>query len=442
MKSDFSVYITRSFRLWLSCLIELGLCLPLWILVAEYLLPDGRLFIIWICGLLLFSLVGVLLRLYLQVVWKRLGAAVVLGALFSVVVPDGIGVISGLFCLSGVLSALQGMTITKRLGGYKLYWTGIALYFIASIVFTRTHGLESWLPLLTWTGVATLALTLFVMNDGHLRYSTLSSDSAPTLSRRLRRHNRIYIAVIVSSAVLLAAGTGRWIGGMLWSVVKTIIAWLSQSEPVKIPESIESEPPPPIEELQLPEVQDPGLISQIMDVLVYVIGGLAVAGLIGLLAYWLYKNVIVFWRKSKDALMKRDEQTEPFQDEEKNVFTWDNVAGIWKGMQSGLSRIGRRTERWEDMSDNRERVRYLYRRLLHFERAKGYEPQPHLTPMEQEIYYKQWLELKAATSQVNSSRGKRVDSSEPLVSLYYRVRYGDELLSDQEVFNVKDKMNL
>ncbi|GGH37381.1 hypothetical protein GCM10008013_44800 [Paenibacillus segetis] len=347
---------------------------------------------------------------------------------------------------------MQGMTVGTRLHEYKLYGWGVILYLVSGLLFPRFQGLASWMPLLTWTGVATLVLTLFIMNEGHLRYSTLSGESEPMLPRRLRRHNRIYMTAIVIAAMLLAAGAGKWLSSVLWGFVKMVVGWLTRTSPQE-PEQIQEEVTdiPQMEPFLPQDVKPPGMLSQILNILAYVVGAAIVAGLLVLLIYWLYKNVGGIWRKSIDSLLGllrrrgQEEQNTSYRDEEKNIFSWDRVSKKLQDFRSPLSWIGRRTERWEDMTDNRERVRYLYRRLLHSELGAGYELKPHLTPIEQEREFNNWLEQdepKKISSQAKSIRGKRGSSSEPLVSLYYRVRYGAERPNDKEVANIKEKMNL
>ncbi|MDQ0089389.1 membrane protease YdiL (CAAX protease family) [Paenibacillus anaericanus] len=451
MNSDTSVYINRSFRLWLSCLMEIGLCLPLWIMVSVYLLPAGPINIIWISGLLLFSFVGVMLRRYLQVMWKRLGAAVLLGLLFGILVVNGTWIMLVWFCFSGAFCALQGMTASARLHDHRLYGWGIMLYLVSSIFFPRIEVLQIWWPLLTWTGVATLVLTLFITNVGHLRSSTLSDETTPNLPEGLRRHNRIYMAVIVIVAALLAAGAGKWISSTLWRLVKAVVGWLTRESPVEPVQVPEEEAPPAMEPFLPQEVSSPGLLSEILNIMAYVIGALIVAGLVALLIYWLYKNVGGFWRKSIDSLLGllrrrgRDESSTSYHDEEKNIFSWESVSKRLRDIRIPFTRIGRSNERWEDMGDNKERVRYLYRRLLRSELGVGYEPRPGLTPLEQEREFKKWLdqgEAGEASTQAKAKRGKVRPSTEPLVNLYYRVRYGEERPDDAEIAAIRDKLKL
>ncbi|GJM72862.1 hypothetical protein HMSSN036_50780 [Paenibacillus macerans] len=114
---------------------------------------------------------------------------------------------AGFWFAAGAFSCLQGLTAALRIGNFRLYWSGIALYFVSGIAFPRIPGLEGTVPLLTWSGAACLALALFVTNDSLLRYSFLSGDPAERLPGGLKRHNRLFIGVIV--IVALAWRPGR-----------------------------------------------------------------------------------------------------------------------------------------------------------------------------------------------------------------------------------------
>ncbi|MEC0141372.1 hypothetical protein P4H94_31495, partial [Paenibacillus macerans] len=77
-KPNGSAYIYSSLKLWLSCQVELGLLLPVWLAAQAYLLGPGE--AVWLGVLPLASLGGVLLRNRLRRVWQRWAAALLLGA--------------------------------------------------------------------------------------------------------------------------------------------------------------------------------------------------------------------------------------------------------------------------------------------------------------------------------------------------------------------------
>ncbi|MEC0332847.1 hypothetical protein P4H42_25020 [Paenibacillus macerans] len=440
-KPNGSAYIYSSLKLWLSCQVELGLLLPVWLAAQAYLLGPGE--AVWLGVLPLASLGGVLLRNRLRRVWQRWAAALLLGAVLALaavwagagawaeawsgtwtgavanadagattnvnaIVGTGTGaaaaagsiagpakpmalalamVRAGFWFAAGAFSCLQGLTAALRIGNFRLYWSGIALYFVAGIVFPRIPGLEGTVPLLTWSGAACLALALFVTNDSLLRYSFLSGDPAERLPGGLKRHNRLFIGVIVIVALALAAGAGGWLGRQLWGMVKTFVQWLAR--PGK-------QEPPPEQAVELPPMQpmqpaaeahEPGIWSRLLDIAFYSIGILALAAALGFGLYWLYRNAGGVWRRAIDRLLdllrreKAVEENAAYRDEEVRIFTWEAALKKWKKAGTALLRPGK-AERWEELRDNRERVRYLYRRMLQAERKGGYRIKPHLTPYE------------------------------------------------------------
>ncbi len=442
-KSNGSAYIYSSLKLWLSCLVELGLLLPVWLAAQAYLLGPGE--AVWLGVLPLASLGGVLLRNRLRRVWQRWAAALLLGAVLALaavwagagawseawsgtwtgavanadatnanaananaIVGTGTGAASaagsgagpakpmalalamvraGFWFAAGAFSCLQGLTAALRIGNFRLYWSGIALYFVAGIAFPRIPGLEGAVPLLTWSGAACLALALFVTNDSLLRYSFLSGDPAERLPGGLKRHNRLFIGVIVIVALALAAGAGGWLGRQLWGMVKTLVQWLARPGKQEPPPEQAVELPPMQPMLPAAEAHEPGIWSRLLDIAFYSIGILALAAALGFGLYWLYRNAGGVWRRAIDRLLdllrreKAVEENAAYRDEEVRIFTWEAALKKWKKAGAALLRPGK-AERWEELRDNRERVRYLYRRMLQAERKGGYRIKPHLTPYE------------------------------------------------------------
>ncbi|MDU4697232.1 MAG: hypothetical protein E6Y08_15560 [Paenibacillus sp.] len=487
-----SAYLVETLRLWLACLMEYVLLLPAWILYAVYLrpteLPTAAL------GLLpLLSLAGVLLGGRLRKLWQRLAAALAFGTAFAGVAfawaggAEALGfgsapsagqtpvqtlvvavLQSSALLAAGVFCSLQGMTIRNRWGSFRLYWAGLGLYFLAGIFYPRIGALQGTVSLITWSGVFCLATALFVTNHQYLRYTSHSGDSGERLPAGLRRHNRLFIGIIIAVALLLAAGVGRWIGGLLMSLLRAVVSWLlrqpKEPEPLEQPD-IEA---PPMEPMLPPvESHDSDLLVQILNYAFYVFGGLLIVALLGFALYWLYKNAGGIWRKAIDRLLSLlgRESAPPeqaaFRDEETSLFTWESALQGWRKIGERLLRTGKPLERWEDMKDNRERVRYLYRMFLRKEHEQGYRIQPHLTPRETVEELKQETARQAAEAAKSSRAGKRKrlvgtgggteaageavrgeleSATGPLLQLYYGTRYGEENPGDEEVAELRRRL--
>lgn len=486
-----AAYFAEMLRFWLACLMEYILLLPAWILFAAFLRPPE--FPAAGLGLLpLLSLAAVLLGTRLRKLWQRGAAALAFGAAFAAAAftwaggPGALGfgdapsavqpptqaaavalLQTAALLAAGVFCSLQGMTVRNRQGSFRLYWAGLGLYFLAGIFYPRIEALQGTVPLITWAGAFSLAAALFMTNHQYLRYSSQSADSGERLPAGLRRHNRLFVGVIIAVALLLAAGAGRWIGGLLWGMLKAIVRWLTRpQEPAPPPLEEPKEELPPLEPMLPAESHEPDLLAQILNYAFYVFGGLLLAALLGFVLYWLYKNAGGIWRKAVDRLLSllRRESAAPeqaaYRDEETSLFTWETALQGWRKVGARLFRNGKPPERWEDMKDNRERVRFLYRVFLRKERERGYPLKPHLTPREmvEEIKRetarqdeaakaaKSGKRKRPAGSVVSEKAGETVrgeldSAADPLLRLYYGTRYGEETPRDEEVAELRRRLS-
>ncbi|MCH1640256.1 hypothetical protein MJ257_09065 [Paenibacillus timonensis] len=485
-----SAYLLETLRLGLACLMEYILLLPAWILFAAFLRPP-ELPIAGLGLLPLLSLAGVLLGTRLRKLWQRGATALAFGAAFAAAAfawaggPGALGfgdvpsavqpptqaaavalLQTAALLAAGVFCSLQGMTVRNRQGSFRLYWAGLGLYFLAGIFYPRIEALQGTAPLITWAGAFSLAAALFMTNHQYLRYSSQSADSGERLPAGLRRHNRLFVGVIIAAALLLAAGAGRWIGGLLWGLLKAIVRWLTRpQEPAPPPLEEPKEELPPLEPMLPAESHEPDLLAQILNYAFYVFGGLLLAALLGFVLYWLYKNASGIWRKAIDRLLSllRRESAAPeqaaYRDEETSLFTWESALQGWRKVGARLIRPGKPPERWEDMKDNRERVRFLYRLFLRKERERGYSLKPHLTPREmvQEIKRETARPDEAAKAAragkrkrpagrgVTETAGEAVrrdleSAADPLLRLYYGTRYGEETPGDEEVAELRRRL--
>lgn len=467
-------YLRQSVRLWLSCLMEHALLLPVWILFVVYAWPEALSFI-WLGGMLLLSLIGALLSFPLRKLWQRGAVAICLGMGYAslplillprlglsgsdiMAEPARVFVIvqAAAFLVAGVVCTLQGLTAVAREGQYRLYWAAITIYFIAGVVFPRVPLLRDSVSLLTWVGVACVAAALFVTNHQHLRYNLDSTGSHERLPAGLKRHNRLFVTAIIVASLLLAAGVGRWIGGVLWGLLRGLLQWLTRSpapEPI-LPEEPPAMPSPP--PLLPAEVQEPGLLAKLLNIIFYIFGGLVIAALLVVAVYWLYRHGGNIWRKGIArllSLLRRESppgSQEVYRDEEKSIFSWEDTLQGWRQAASRLFGVrGTATERWEEMQDSRERARYLYRQFLRKEREQGYSLKAELTPREtvEDICSEQERQLGLRKASGRRGKGNADSKSGPLdreqakgdsviqrlLRLYYPARYGDKLISEEEL---------
>lgn len=469
MKTVTRGWTAKSFRLWGLGLVEAIFFLPAYILVLAYLAPElvqpstSSWGVLLLGGAMPFA--GVLLRGLVPLFWKRIAASVLLGAVYGMALLAATGSEQAGFLFglpAGAVLAWQGMTVAGRSSPQKLYWWGIALYTLSGVAFARIPNLAAYMPLITAAGVFCLAWTLFHVNRTYLRYSTFSQEKATgsrTLPRGLERYNITWIGLIVAAAVLLAAGAGRWLGEGLLQLLRVVVGWLNRPSPAESPPQTEGGPPPTPFMPAAEEAAEPGWLSQVLDIAFYVLGTGVLLLLLALGVYWLSKHAGDFWRRAVKrlaALLGRrglPERQTGYVDEEIRLNASKRAGGKLRERR-GASFLGLRVgrgERWEELRDNRERVRYLYRRWLRHAQSSGYKPRAHLTPMEQEAEARHLFGRKAASGRFGPEAGKRDPQPDresrqaataKLLALYYRARYGEAEPSDEEVSSAKRELDL
>jgi hypothetical protein len=422
-----------TFRLWAASLIELLMLLPLWLAADAFFMPE-RLRVTWLLFLPVLSLIGVIAGFRVRVLWRQLALSAVIGAACAYAVSGEASVSAATVIVFGS-AAWLGSTVRSRHSEPAWYWGGLILYFIAALLYPHMDRFAGNVAWLTIAGIVCLAFALFASNKQFLRDAALANERPETVPPTLRRHNGMYIAVILIAVVAATAAFGNAAGKLLFMIVKTILQWLLMSGPKEEPTA--DRPLPPTDQAPGPGSEDRGLIALIIDIIGYIIGGLLMAALIAGAVYWLYKHaggMLRVWVRRVKAWLTRSTEGEEgagYTDEESIVFSWEAAS---RRMRNGwIGRIAgrRQRDRWEDQQSNQERIRYLYRHWLRAAIERGYEPSESLTPKETAMDVERW------DAEANRKRTANAESDEVLLRLYYRVRYAEQGASDDEVERAK-----
>ncbi|WP_379152749.1 hypothetical protein [Paenibacillus sp. sgz5001063] len=430
-------------QLYLTCIVEWLLFLPVWIVLQKYL-QSGSALLPWIYTLPLISMAGGTLHQFCDRKWKQLLAALLLGVLA--------GILSGSFSLEEIplyagamISAYLGITAGSRSNRISIYIAGLAVYFVAVIAFDRIPLLQPSVTELTWSGSLCLILALLDSNTSHLHYSSFTGAGSP-LPGGIRRHNRLFVLLFIAVAALLAAGAGRVLGLLIWRAVKVFFGWVSRLFSDSDEPAPELDAPPPVMPDMPPgDTHEPGLLAIILNVAFYAIGAAVLIIILYLGLRWLYRNTSGVWRRLIDsvlALLRRESPSTntAYQDEEKSIFTWEKtVQGVreyWRNRTTSASR----RDRWEGLNGGREQTRWLYRHWLKNKRAQGYLQRSYLTPQETLKDVEKW-----SVSQKSQHRHSTITAdatSDQLLQFYNQARYGETEPSEAEVLKLKEKLKL
>jgi hypothetical protein len=417
-----------------------------WMLFPVWLIAHGRgipavFEDAWPLGVVGLSLAAAFAGVWIQVRWQQLAAAL------AVAVGTGwLGGYGAWSAAAGVLvfaAAMQGFTVAQRYVSYAWTWTGVIVSFMASIA---VHAVPSWktleFPVLAG-GILNLATAFYDWNHRYLKDVSMAGENERRVPAELTRPNRLYLTVLIVAVLALAAGVGGWITGMIgWmlsEVRKLLLLLFGRSKAVEIQPTPEPLPPPPFQ--PQPQASEPGLFAKIFNVLVHLLAYTIMAALIGWGLWVLYRNRRRIWQALMRVLaMLLGGRTNParqphgFTDEESSLFSWEETLARLRKTRIGRMLSGKREPRFEDMSGNREKARFLYRRWLRVQADHGYRVRGDLTPSETARDVERW---RIADDSSTRNPSLTAQDDQALIDLYYRVRYRDEEPTDDQVAAIR-----
>ncbi|WP_342566094.1 hypothetical protein NST84_13705 [Paenibacillus sp. FSL R7-0345] len=432
MSSGYRETLTASLRLWLDCLIEGLLFLPLWVFLEVYLQPEQALFP-WYFILPLVSLAGILLRHVFKRRWLQILASLPLGLTAGFILGGMEPNIIPLMAVSALFAYL-GMSAAGREQGLKTYAIGLFVYFAAVIIYARVPELQHSLTLLSWCGGLCLVLALLNTNISFMRYNSFAAGTE-RLPLGMRRHNRMYVLLFILAAVLLASGAAKAIATLVLGAFYMLFGLLSRLLSKSEEAPLGRQGMPASQEFLQTEIKEPGLLSAILDILFYSLAAVVVLAVLYFGLRWLYRNSSGIFRRVVDALLailRRESAQEQtgFKDEEASVFAWDRTVQNLREYWRSRLKPGGRNDRWEAMDGSRERVRWLYRHWLNARAAEGYKLKSHLTPQETGADVAEW-----SGDRKQGRKGERIGSeasAAELLQLYNEARYGQTTASAKE----------
>ncbi|WP_282935250.1 hypothetical protein [Paenibacillus sp. RC67] len=417
--------------------VEVLLAFPLLLLAAVYILPESHR-VLWITTLPLGYAIGYILnsliplrRTYLQML-----VSLCLGAISSY----------WLFGISfaAIVAAVTSFIVVYR--GIRLVWIpwdvffpvnfyvfGMIIYFVSSVFLHFVDSFQPYMTLLLWGGLAALVVTLLMSNESNMKQETLSGDKEPVIAAEMMWKNRLLVVLLL--VIILLVVLFRKLGeAVLWGIHQ-LIQWLQAlfSGPSSPPaaEPAKSPQPPP---MNLSGNEEPALwLVWLEKILYFVVGGLLVLGCL-LAIYFILRRIprlakrLFAWLASKLHSEDKQKGKIGYEDDVESLMDWESLNerlfSKWKRL---FNRSGHR-EKWEDLQDNKQRIRFLYRRWLRQSMQRGYMFKSFLTPKETGLEVQQWDDKKQPP----------VDT---FLSLYEQVRYGDKGIEDHDLHAAKERMD-
>lgn len=430
--------------------IEVLFFLPLLLTAAVYSLPSP-LVPVWlltlpfcyVAGLLVISTMKQNRRIY-RVLLSLAGGLVHSG--IFILFTDRVG--WGVFYLliPFVLSSLAVSRGTRLLteswdfvfpNAFMIY--SILLFVIIQPLKIPLSKLAPYGLLLTICGILAVIIGFFLTNERLLNGETSTTDNKSIVksvtAAAFKRQNRwmVGIIVIVLCVISLFRVLFHAIEELVHSIITTVMNWLNRPAGEEIIEPPVSEPP----ESALPiaaEPKDPAVWMLILEaILKYVgIGLVIVAGL--LLLFFLGRALIRTMRKVFHQMLERANEKRSadagYTDEVESLMSLTKWSDDWKKSMRKLIRGKHQNDiRWNELTSNGERIRYLYKSWIANHVHKGYAYHRHLTPHETISDLTAWRKQQ-----------KPAAEEQTLIRVYEEVRYGDQQPDEQMVATLKKRL--
>jgi hypothetical protein len=427
--------IGLSLRKWTYSFAEILMVFPIILAIMHfYIVPEQRLLMLISFSFIYFIVIMLYDLIKLQSILVHLLLAIIAGGI-AVYVSDTliigllVGTLSAYFWLRGILVARLA---TRRLYPDIHFGIGLGAYAFAYVPFRFYTPLKEEMYLLfTLSGAAFLILAILIFNASRLENQSLTKKGIGKRYPALLRLNRIYIAcflLFVSGIAYLATKINLFGHGGFH---------LNKGVPIPIPMFI---PNISIGDAGLGGPEGFGHPNPGNPL----IGKITVIAIGAFVAYYLIKVLMRLLRLFKFAVIplfawlrrlllglerKPVLKTRDYEDE----YSWTGFYEKPKkksSEESLLARIARllaREPKWEQLPNNREKIRYLYRHWMFDFMRRGYLFKRSLTPAET------LADLRLSDNEVEPS-GRQ------LTAIYERVRYGGDTVSvsDEETELVRE----
>ncbi len=266
------------------------------------------------------------------------------------------------------------------------YFSGLMVYFFAYLVCLVAPGSDTYLPLLTAGGLIASASALLVVNRDVLILASRSELSRFGALTAVKRNNRLFACAIflLTAAIAGFNALKYWVKSAVKAVLSFILDFISSlsSPPHQLPQEGGNDLPEPGLPPGGSNAADIwGLIAMITSMIVFA----ALAFLLARLIFRLCKAYLPRLIGLLTDLFKGNAEMAQvyYRDEQESLLDFKSLLGdAIKGIRRRLDRRKPREPSWDDLQDNRERVRFLYRSVLKRAQKEGFIPKASRTPGE------------------------------------------------------------
>ncbi|MUT67378.1 DUF4129 domain-containing protein [Paenibacillus sp. NEAU-GSW1] len=335
--------------------------------------------------------------------------------------------------LLSALVSLRGMRM--RMAGWRTAFPNQAMlfaifgYVVIQLFVKMWDKLEPFGDLTIYCGIACVILFFFIANErlvsGEAGLYGKSKSAAAAAGRRQNRWMTVAVVVVLCIFSLF-----RQLQHAVESAFRYIVAAIMDvlNRPVKeqLTETPEEQTPPP--PAMPEEIKEPAQWLIVLEQILRIAGTIIVIIVLCVLLYFLGRTL---YRLSQRILAKIWERSnekrgadDGYTDEVESIIASSKWRSGWR--QEGSAR---KEDRWSKLTSGAERIRYLYRRFVSEQIAKGYAHRSDMTPQE--------VAGDIATWRKNAS----TEDERRLIRSYEEVRYGERELDAAIAEQLKKRLD-
>ena len=439
MVREFTLHVVKK---WSLSALELLAFFPVILVIAIALRPPLHLFL-FVLSLSISYLIGIILGRVSNLTHRNL--ILILGfiaIIFSVYRIFGVAFASILYSFIYCLIYFRGFKSSETPDSewfpLQIFFVSYLLHFAIIFYFSRVVGLNHYLPYLAWSAFLTIIVSLVFMNLKQLNYAALSDNSDFSPPAGMVKKNFVLVSLVL--IMLFSISYFRtiresvlWLWNIFIHSVLSILAFISA-----LLQGDQSQQALPDQASQLsPALESPTRpVNPIWLAIMEFISTVLLLALILAIAFLLIRALYKLLRvilKNLFKYMKNDPQDNAeadsgFVDQKESLFDLTKLKENYlKKFQSIIDAFLKREKRWQDLSGNIEKIRFLYKYAIIKYVASGFRFKSHMTPNEL---------AKDALRWRNTSDS---DLSE-IAELYSATRYGNKDAGDLKVNEMKERI--
>lgn len=320
----------------------------------------------------------------------------------------------------------------------QIFFVSYLIHFALIFYFSRVYELHQFLPLLSQSAFLTVIVSLVFMNFKQLIYASLSNtkEYSPPTSMVKTNFVMVILILLFIFAITFIRDIRETLTG-LWSfLINTLLMILSFINSLfaaedALPSAV------PQENILTPNVAEAGaeanpfwlLIIEIISTIALVLLGIAIVFLLTGALYRLlkliYKTLLSF---SQNESVDQKGEDFGYEDQKETLFDLNKIKDAYlQKIKDIMDNLFKNETKWDSLTNNLEKIRFLYKYAIIRAVAQGYLFKPYLTPKE------------SAKDLLNSKKTMPLNLAE-LADVYSSVKYGEKNVADAKVEDLRKKI--